>query len=121
MILKEKLLIMESERGKLRNKIVAEGRSELHKNIKNGNYLEWLKKEYGIMDIDSILLDKEFFEDMKHEIERVRTEKIVYDKNYKESDLNEWRRKNNRKTVLRLLSKKANFDKENEKREFLTK
>ncbi len=89
------------ERLRLRNKIVTEGRAKLDRSIKNGTYVEWLKKEHGVIDMDDILLDKEFLNDMKKEIERTRKRNIVYDKDYKEFELNEWRRKTNRRKILR--------------------
>ena len=100
------------ERLKLRNRIVTEGRAELDKNIKNGNYLEWLKKEYGVMDMNSILLDKEFLDSLVREIEEFRKEKIVYDKDYKRQYLDEWIRKNERRKTLREIAEKAKANKE---------
>ncbi len=95
------------ERLRLRNKIVSEGRTKLDKSIKTGAYIELVKKERDVMDMNSILLDKEFFDDMKKEIERNRERRIVYDKDYKESDLNDWRKKNKRRLILREISKKS--------------
>lgn len=93
------------DRLKIRNKIVTEGRAKLDRNIKNGTYVEWLKREHGVIDTDGLLLDKEFLDDMKKEIERTRKQKIVYNKEYKEFELNEWRKKMNRRKVLKEIFK----------------
>ena len=99
--------ISSDDRLKMRNKIVTEGRAELDKNIKDGNYLEWLKKEHGVIDMDDILLDKDFLDDMKREIEKTRERRIVYDNDFKRYYLDEWIRKNNRKQILRGISEKS--------------
>lgn len=82
-------------------------RTEIERKIKDGNYIEWMKERFGVMEMDEIIADKEFINDMIKEIERVREEKIVYDKDYKKYDLDKWRRKNNRKLLLRRINEKA--------------
>lgn len=96
-----------NDRLRLRNRIVTEGRAELDKNIKDGNYLQWLKKEHGVIDMDDVLLDKDFLDDMKREIEKTRKRKIVYDKDFQRAYLDEWIRKNDRKQMLRGISGKS--------------
>ncbi|MDD3474410.1 MAG: hypothetical protein PHP08_00720 [Candidatus Dojkabacteria bacterium] len=96
-----------SEKLKLRNRIVTKGRSEVDKHIREGNYLEWLKKEYGVMDMDDILLDEDFLNGMKNEIERNRQKILVYDYDFKRHYLDEWVRKRDRKVMLREISERA--------------
>lgn len=103
------------DRLKLRNKIITEGRSKLNREMKNGNYVDWLKREHGVMDMNDVLLDKEFFDSMKKDIEEYRKKRIVYDHDFKRHYLNEWLIKNERKLTLRMIHDKVKSNREAEK------
>lgn len=87
--------------------MVAEERAELSKKMKDGTYIDWLKKEHGIMDEKEIMLDKQFLDDIIREIERNREKEIVYSEEYKNFELNEWRRRQNRKELMRRVAEKG--------------
>ena len=103
------------DRLKLRNKIITEGRSKLNREMKNGNYVDWLKRDHGVMDMNDVLLDKEFFDSMKKDIEEYRKKRIVYDHDFKRHYLNEWLIKNERKLTLRMIHDKVKSNREAEK------
>ena len=47
-------------------------RTEIERKIKDGNYIEWMKERFGVMEMDEIIADKEFINDMVKEIVQYR-------------------------------------------------
>lgn len=96
---------------KERHNEIRRERVKINNKIKSGNYVEWLRAEHGVMIMDDILTDKEFFNDMIEEIEKSRQRAIVYDKEYLNSYLRKWERYNKRKIILRKIAEKAKLKK----------
>ena len=75
-------------------------------------YIEWLKKENGVLDEQEFLLDKNFLADMIMEIEESRIRRLVYLPEYKKWYLDEYLRKKRRKECMKKIAEKSKMKKE---------
>lgn len=98
--------MINSERKKLRDKVVLKGRSEIRRKIKEGSYMEDIRKENKILNKDEFISNADFLQEMITQIEYDRLRRVVYDKNYQRIDLNDWKRMINKKIRNRMLREK---------------
>jgi len=101
--------IKNKERIKLRGKVISKNRTEINKVLKDGNIMNYLKEEIGIMNESEFFLDKEFLNSIKNDMEKNNLSKLVYTKEYKNHWLDEWIVMNEKKKKMKFRIKKKSM------------